>query len=93
MDRNRLSSLLEAVRSVRAGIFQMEQELLSALSAEQPRGDAPESRRGNAPDEWFTLAELGDWLKVSRPRPTGWFEKGTSLPTALVAPLASGVTT
>jgi excisionase family DNA binding protein len=66
MDRNRLSSLLEAVRSVRAGIFQMEQEVLSALSAEQPHGEAPESRRGNAPDEWFTLAELGDWLKISR---------------------------
>lgn len=66
MDRNRLSSLLEAVRSVRAGIFQMEQELLSALSAGQPRGDAPESRRANVPDEWFTLAEQGDWLKVSR---------------------------
>jgi len=66
MDRNRLSSLLEAVRSVRAGIFQMEQALLSALSAEQLRGDALESRRGNAPDEWFTLVELGDWLKVSR---------------------------
>src|SRR5919107_2392493 len=66
MDRNRLSTLLEAVRSVRAGVFQMEQELLSALSAEQVRRDAPASRGGNTPDEWFTLAELGSWLKVSR---------------------------
>jgi excisionase family DNA binding protein len=44
----------------------MEQELLSALSAKQLRRDLPESQRGNTPDEWFTLAELGDWLKVSR---------------------------
>ena len=29
------------------------------------RRDAPESQRGNMPDEWFTLAELGDWLKTS----------------------------
>ena len=34
MDREQLTNLLEAVRSVRAGVFQMEQELLSALSAE-----------------------------------------------------------
>src|SRR5215210_387854 len=66
MDREQLTNLLEAVRSVRAGIFQMEQELLSALSAEQVRRDAPESQRGNTPDDWFTLAELGDWLKISR---------------------------
>ena len=30
------------------------------------RHDGPEIQRGNMPDEWFTLAELGDWLKVSR---------------------------
>jgi excisionase family DNA binding protein len=66
MDRERLVNLLEAVRSVRAAAFQMEQELLSALSAEQISRDAPESQRGNTPDEWFTLAELGDWLRVSR---------------------------
>lgn len=35
MDRERLINLLEAVRSIRAGVFQMEQDLLSALSAEQ----------------------------------------------------------
>jgi excisionase family DNA binding protein len=66
MDREQLTNLLEAVRSVRAGVFQMDQELLSALSAEQVRRDAPASRGGNTPDEWFTLAELGEWLKVSR---------------------------
>lgn len=66
MDREHLVNLLEAVRSVRAAVFQMEQELLSALTAEQGRHDAPESQRGNTPDEWFTLAELGDWLKISR---------------------------
>ncbi len=66
MDRERLASLLEAARSVRAAVFQMEQELLSALTEEQVRRDAPESPRGNTPDEWFTLAELGAWLKVSR---------------------------
>jgi excisionase family DNA binding protein len=66
MNRERLTNILEAVRSVRAAVFQMEQELLSALTAEQVRRDAPESQRGNTPDEWFTLAELGEWLKVSR---------------------------
>jgi len=66
MDREQLTNLLEAVRSVRAGVFQMEQELLSALTEEQVHRDAPESQRGNTPDEWFTLAELGDWLKISR---------------------------
>jgi hypothetical protein len=66
MDRERLVSLLEAVRNTRAGIFQMEQELLSALTAEQVRRNAPESHRGNTRGDWFTLAELGDWLKVSR---------------------------
>jgi hypothetical protein len=93
MDREQLTNLLEAVRSVRAGVFQMEQELLSALSAEQVRRDAPASRGGNTPDEWFTLAELGEWLKVSEPQPTGWFERSAYRPTALVAPPASGVTT
>jgi hypothetical protein len=51
MERERLVNLLAAVRSVRAGIFQMEQELLSALSTEQVRRDAPESQPGNTPDE------------------------------------------
>ena len=66
MDRNHLVNLLEAVRSVRAAVFQMEQELLSSLTTEQVRRDAPESQRSNTPDEWFTLAELGDWLKIGR---------------------------
>src|SRR5215204_6927145 len=66
MDREQLTNLLEAIRSVWAGVFHMEQELLSALSAEQVRRDAPASRGGNTPDEWFTLPELGEWLKVSR---------------------------
>ena len=43
----------------------MEQELLSVLTAEQVR-DLPERQRVNASEEWFTLAELGEWLKVSR---------------------------
>ncbi len=66
MDGERLVTLLEAVRSVRVAVFRMEQELLSALAAEQVLRAAPESQRGNKPDEWFTLAELGDWLKISR---------------------------
>ncbi len=66
MDRKQLTNLLEAVRSVREAVFRMEQELLSALTAEQVRHDAPEGQRGSTPDEWFTLAELGDWLKISR---------------------------
>jgi excisionase family DNA binding protein len=66
MDRVQLTNLLEAVRSVREAVFRMEQELLSALTSEEVRRDAPESHRSNMPDEWFTLAELGDWLKDSR---------------------------
>ena len=66
MDRERLVALLEAVRNTRAAVFQMEQELLSALTAEQVRRDAPESRGGDTPEEWFTLAELGAWLKIGR---------------------------
>ena len=66
MDRERLVNLLEAVRSARAAIFEMEQELLSALTAEQVRCDAQESQRANTPNEWFTLTELRDWLKISR---------------------------
>jgi excisionase family DNA binding protein len=66
MDREHLNRLLEAVRGVRVSVLQMEQELLSALSAAQIHCDAQESQRGNTPDEWFTLTELGDWLKISR---------------------------
>src|SRR5215213_7155445 len=66
MDREHLGNLLETVRSIRAGVFQMEHELPSALTADQVRRDAPECQRGSTPDEWFTLAELGEWLKISR---------------------------
>lgn len=65
MDRERLVDLLEAVRSVRTAVTQMEEKLLAALTYEQAR-DLPESQPGNTSDDWFTLAELGDWLKVSR---------------------------
>jgi excisionase family DNA binding protein len=66
VDKERLVSLLEAVRSLRRAVFQVEQELLDALTAEQLRHGAPDSKGGNTPVEWFTLAELGTWLKVSR---------------------------
>jgi excisionase family DNA binding protein len=65
MDRQRLVELLEAVRGVRAAVMQMEEKLLSALAAEQGR-DITVAQRSDTADEWFTLAELGDWLKVSR---------------------------
>lgn len=63
MDRERLVNLLEAVRSVRAGVLQMEQELLSALTADQVRRDARESQYGNTPD-------------VARPRSPAWAPRG-----------------
>lgn len=66
MNKERLDSLLEAVRSLRTSVFQLEQELLNALTAEQLHHDALDSKGGNTPHEWFTLAELGGWLKVSR---------------------------
>ena len=66
MDREHLVNLLEAVRGVRAAVFQMEQELLNALTAEQQRREASERQPGDKPDDWFTLAELGAWLKISR---------------------------
>ena len=66
MDRAHLGNLLQSVRGVRGAAFEMEQELLSLLSAEQERRDAPQNRDGSTGDEWFTLAELGDWLKFDR---------------------------
>ena len=65
MDRERLVDLLEAVRGVRAAVLHMEEELLRALDTEQSRQVA-NARHGDTPDEWFTLTELGDWLKIGR---------------------------
>jgi excisionase family DNA binding protein len=65
MERQRLAELLGAARGVREANFRMEQALLDALSEERD-SDLPGNERGRGSDEWFTLAELGDWLKVSR---------------------------
>jgi excisionase family DNA binding protein len=65
MDRERLDDLLEAVRGVRAAVAQMEEELLKALTTEERRDDTEEQRIGTSED-WFTIAELGNWPKVSR---------------------------
>jgi excisionase family DNA binding protein len=65
MEKDRLVDLLDAVRGVRAAVMQMEEKLLSALAAEQGC-NITEAQRSDTADEWFTLAELGDWLKVSR---------------------------
>ena len=46
LDRERLGDLLEAVRSVRAAVFHMEEELLRALTTEERR-DVTEGQRGS----------------------------------------------
>jgi excisionase family DNA binding protein len=65
MDRERLGDLLEAVRGVRAAVLQMEEELLRVLATEEKR-DVTEGQRGGNSEDWFTIAELGNWLKVGR---------------------------
>lgn len=41
------------------------EDLLRALTTEERR-DVAEGQRSDTPEDWFTFAELGDWLKVSR---------------------------
>ena len=66
MNRQILVNLLEVTRNVTESVSQLEQELLNALTADQVHRDAAEAQRGDKPDDWITLAELGDWLKISR---------------------------
>jgi excisionase family DNA binding protein len=65
MDPDRLRTLLEVVRAVQDSVSRLERELMAVLSESQTRAaHAGHTREGS--EEWFTLAELGEWLKVSR---------------------------
>ena len=63
MEREKLVELLGSVRDVREAVFRMEQALLNVLSEERASDPSADERKS---DEWFTLSELGDWLKASR---------------------------
>jgi excisionase family DNA binding protein len=65
MNREHLGDLLEAVRGVRDAVVQMEEELLRALTAEERR-DVAEGQHSDTQKDWFTITELGSWLRVSR---------------------------
>ena len=65
MDPARKEALLEAVRTVQESVSGLEREIMSALSEDGARGPLPD-RSPDYRDEWLTLAELGEWLKVSR---------------------------
>jgi excisionase family DNA binding protein len=65
MDRESPVDLLEALNGVSAAVLQMEEEVLRALTTEQ-RHSVTEAQSGDTADEWFTLAESGDWLKIGR---------------------------
>jgi excisionase family DNA binding protein len=65
MDSARTEALLEAVRAVQDSVSRLEREIMAAM-AEDGRRTSPPPDSSDKTAEWFTLAELGEWLKVSR---------------------------
>jgi excisionase family DNA binding protein len=65
MNPGRTEALLEAVRAVQDSVSRLEREIMSAM-AEDGRRTPPPPDSSDTTAEWFTLAELGEWLKVSR---------------------------
>ncbi len=65
MDTVRLEALLESVRAVQESVSRLEREIMVALAKDND-WDLRPSPIPEATGEWFTLAELGAWLKVSR---------------------------
>lgn len=74
MNEARLKALLEATRTVRDAVSHLEEELLSALAEEHRRPSAGTRAEGGA-DDWLTLAELAEWLKVGRSTAYGLVRK------------------
>lgn len=65
MNEARLEALLEATRTVRDAVSHLEEELLSAL-AEEYRSSSAGTRAERGSDDWLTLSELAEWLKVGK---------------------------
>lgn len=64
VDATRSEALLEAVRAVQELVSRLEREIMGTL-AEGNYQTAPSIKQPEA-DELLTLAELEEWLKVSR---------------------------
>lgn len=65
MDEMRLEALLESVRAVQESVSRLEREIMVTLAQDNDPNLRP-SPLPDATGEWFTLAELGEWLKVGR---------------------------
>ena len=65
MEPSRLEALLEAVRAVQESVSGLEREIMSALAQNGVRHEPSAPSSEEAP-EWFTVADLAVWLKVSR---------------------------
>jgi excisionase family DNA binding protein len=65
MKPSRLEALLEAIRAVQESVAGLEQEIMSALAQNGVRHEPSAPSSEEAP-EWFTVADLAVWLKVSR---------------------------
>lgn len=64
MDRTKIETLLGTVRELRNAASKLEQELLVLLTEEASASTAGSDE--SAFGEWLTLAEMGEWLRVSR---------------------------
>lgn len=74
MNEAQLKALLEGARTVREAVSHLEEELLSAL-AEESHSSSAGTRVDRGSDEWFTLAELAEWLKVGKSTAYGLVRK------------------
>ena len=61
----RLEALLEVVQAVQESVSRLEREIMGAL-VEGHDQDLPPIKQRPEADELLTLAELEEWLKVSR---------------------------
>lgn len=65
MDPARLEALLETIGAVQDSVSRLEREVMAALAEDGSQAQIP-AGSSDITNEWFTLAELGEWLKVSR---------------------------
>jgi excisionase family DNA binding protein len=65
MDPARLEALLETIGAVQDSVSRLEREIMAALAEDGSQTQIP-AGSSDITNEWFTLAELGEWLKVSR---------------------------
>lgn len=65
MESTRVEALLEAIQAVQDSVSRLEREVMAALSEGGKQG-TDSTKVSDTTDEWFTLPELGERLKVSR---------------------------